>query len=89
MKVMIDPGVLQKLTVEGATIQLAEIGVTVPQHAFLTLMVQEILDQQLQGQFKQDQAEEEQKGLFQTPKMIVDLQYGVAQQVSIFWIIFS
>ena len=53
MKVMIDPGVLQKLTVEGATIQLAEIGVTVPQHALLTLMVQEIWDQQLQGQFKQ------------------------------------
>ena len=52
-RAIIDPGVLQKLTVEGATIQLAEIGVTVPQHALLTLMVQEIWDQQLQGQFKQ------------------------------------
>ena len=61
MRVTIDPGVLQKLTVEGATILSAEIGVTVPQPAHLTLMVQEISDQQLQGQVKQPQLED-QKG---------------------------
>ena len=66
MRVIIDPGVLQKLTVEGATILLVEIGVTVPQVANLILMVPEISDQQLQGQVKvllqgQDQ-EKEQKG---------------------------
>ena len=53
MRVIIDPGVLQKLTVEGATILLEEIGVTVPQIAHLTLMVPEISDQQLQGQVNQ------------------------------------
>ena len=66
MRVIIDPGVLQKLTVEGATILLEELGVTVPQIAHLTLMVQEISDQQLQSQVKQwllkDQEGEEQKG---------------------------
>ena len=64
MRVIIDHGVLQKLTVEGATILLAEIGVTVPQPAHLTLMVPEISDQQLQGQVKllKDQEGEEQKG---------------------------
>ena len=66
VRVIIDPGVLQKLTVEGATILLEELGVTVPQIAHLTLMVQEISDQQLQGQVKQwllkDQEGEEQKG---------------------------
>ena len=50
MRVIIDPGVLQKLTVEGATTLLVEIGVTVSQIAHLTLMVPEISDQQLQGQ---------------------------------------
>ena len=65
MRVIIDPGVLQKLTVEGATILLEEIGVTVPQIAHLTLMVPEISDQQLQGQVKQwllQDQKKEQKG---------------------------
>ena len=35
--VIIDPGVLQKLTVEGASTLLVEIGVTVPQHALLLI----------------------------------------------------
>ena len=61
MRVIIDPGVLQKLTVEGATILLVEIGVTVPQVAHLTLMVPEISDQQLQGQVNQQLQGQDQK----------------------------
>ena len=61
MRVIIDPGVLQKLTVEGATILLEEIGVTVPQIAHLTLMVPEISDQQLQGQVNQQLQGQDQK----------------------------
>ena len=61
VRVIIDPGVLQKLTVEGATILLDEIGVTVPQIAHLTLMVPEISDQQLQGQVNQQLQGQDQK----------------------------
>ena len=61
MRVIIDPGVLQKLTVEGATTLLVEIGVTVPQIAPLTLMVLEISDQQLQSQVNQQLQDQDQK----------------------------
>ena len=61
MRVIIDPGVLQKLTVEGATILLEDFGVTVPQIAHLTLMVREISDQQLQGQVNQQLQGQDQK----------------------------
>ena len=61
MRVIIDPGVLQKLTEEGATTLLVEIGVTVSQIAHLTLMVPEISDQQLQGQVNQHLQGQDQK----------------------------